>query len=138
MMCSTAYGGCSQLIDLLNERTNRLRKFTFDIQGGADITLSIKNALDKLASEPESLLPTTVLFVEIPTNPDMKVPDITTVTSKFREYQEATKKNVLLLIDVTFGPNSQILSKVRSEAPDLPAMAFISMSKSVSRGLTTA
>jgi len=138
MMCSTAYGGCSQLVDLLNERANRLRKFTFDIQGGADITLSIKGALEKLASEPASLLPTTVLFVEIPTNPDMKVPDITAVTDKIQEYREATKKDVMLLIDVTFGPNSQILAKVRDRAPDLPAMAFISMSKSVSRGLTTA
>jgi len=138
MMCSTAYGGCSQLVDLLNEKANRLRKFTFDIQGGADITLSIKGALDKLASDPSSLLPTTVLFVEIPTNPDMKVPDITTVTDKLQEYRKATKKDVMLLIDVTFGPNSQMLAKIRDRAPDLPAMVFISMSKSVSRGLTTA
>ena len=138
MMCSTAYGGCSQLVDLLNEKANRLRKFTFDIQGGADITLSIKGALDKLASDPSSLLPTTVLFVEVPTNPDMKVPDIASVTAKLQEYKEATKKDVMLLIDVTFGPNSQILEKVKRQAPDLPAMAFISMSKSVSRGLTTA
>merc|ERR1712088_888029 len=34
--------------------------------------------------------------------------------------------------------NSQVLSKVRATAPNVPAMAFISMSKSVSRGLTTA
>merc|ERR1711879_1136908 len=31
-----------------------------------------------------------------------------------------------------------MLAKIRDRAPDLPAMVFISMSKSVSRGLTTA
>ena len=138
LMCSTAYGGCSQLVDLLTEKAGSLHKSTFDIQGGADINLSIKGALDRLAADHNSLMPTTVLFVEIPTNPDMKVPDVAAVTSNLQAYQNATKKNVLLLIDVTFAPASKVLSKVHDTAPDLAAMAFISMSKSVSRGLTTA
>ena len=138
LMCSTAYGGCSQLVDLLTEKAAILSKSTFDIQGNADITLSIKGALDRLAGEAKTDLPTTVLFVEIPTNPDMKVPDVAAVSSNLEAYKNATNKNILLLIDVTFAPNSQVLSKVRATAPNIPAMAFISMSKSVSRGLTTA
>ena len=138
LMCSTAYGGCSQLTDLLNEKASHLRKSTFDIQGEADINLSIKGALDRLAGDPKSLLPTTVLFVEIPTNPDMKVPDVAAVASSLKAYQNATQKNVLLLIDVTFAPNSQVLLKVQNASSDLAAIVFISMSKSVSRGLTTA
>ena len=138
MMCSTAYGGCSQLTDLLNARTARLRKSTFDIQGDADINARIKGQLDKLAADPATLLPTTVLFVEVPTNPDMKVPDVKALTSTLQAYKEATGKDVLLLVDATFAPNSRVLEKVSAVAPDLPAMVFVSMSKSISRGVTTA
>lgn len=138
MMCSTAYGGCSQLTDLLNERTPRLRKSTFDIQGGANINDRIKGQLDKLAADPPTLLPTTVLFVEVPTNPDMKVPDVKALTATLQAYKEATGKDVLLLVDATFAPNSKVLQKISEAAPDLPAMVFVSMSKSISRGVTTA
>ena len=75
-MASTAYGGSSQLTDLLNSRTAYFNKHKFDITGTRDLTGSIKEELDRLASEPSVLMPTTVLFVEIPTNPDMKVPNI--------------------------------------------------------------
>ena len=44
----------------------------------------------------------------------------------------------MLLIDTTFAPGSQVLKKVADLAPELPAMVFISMSKSISRGMTTA
>jgi cystathionine beta-lyase/cystathionine gamma-synthase len=74
-MASTAYGGSSQLTDLLNSRTAYFNKHKFDITGTRDLTGSIKEELDRLASDPSILMPTTVLFVEIPTNPDMKVPN---------------------------------------------------------------
>eukprot|EP00092_Neocalanus_flemingeri_P040538 GFUD01044144.1.p1 GENE.GFUD01044144.1~~GFUD01044144.1.p1 ORF type:complete len:616 (-),score=98.67 GFUD01044144.1:188-2035(-) len=137
LMCSTAYGGSSQQVDLLCEKAGTLHKSTFDIQGGADITRSIKEALDRLASN-HTAVPSTVLLVEIPTNPDMKVPDISAVTACLQAYQDATQKNVLFVIDTTFAPNSQVLSKIREASPSLAAMTWISMSKSVSRGLTTA
>lgn len=44
----------------------------------------------------------------------------------------------MLLVDATFAPGSKVLQKLRDCAPDLDVMVFISMSKSVSRGLTTA
>jgi len=61
---------------LLNSRTAYFNKHKFDITGTRDLTGSIKEELDRLASDPSILMPTTVLFVEIPTNPDMKVPNI--------------------------------------------------------------
>ena len=79
LMCSTAYGGSSQVTDLLRDRAGTFSKHTFHIQGDAIIDESISFALDKLARKEglpagqTDLFPTTVLFVEIPTNPDMKV-----------------------------------------------------------------
>jgi cysteine synthase A len=76
VMASTAYGGSSELTDLLEKRTGNLSKTTFDITGNNPLVPSIKKALDKLAENPEKLKPRTMVFVEIPTNPDMKVPDV--------------------------------------------------------------
>ena len=42
-------------------------------QGDADMVGAVSGALGRLAKEKAALLPTTVLCVEIPTNPDMKV-----------------------------------------------------------------
>ena len=50
VMCSTAYGGSSQLTDLVCERAPRtLRKHTFGIQGDALIIEAIRSSLDKLS-----------------------------------------------------------------------------------------
>lgn len=136
LMCSTSYGGSSQLVDILSERSDGLAKHTFDIQGSASIVPSIRVALDALAAGP--LLPTTVLFVEVPTNPDMKVPNVGDVAAMLRAYRERTGKRVLLLVDATFAPGSQVLRQVAEAAPELAAFVFLSMSKSVSRGMTTA
>jgi len=76
LMASTAYGGSSELTDLLLARAETFKKHKFDITGKNDLSKSIQSGLDLLASDPNSLFPTTVLFVEIPTNPDMKVPEI--------------------------------------------------------------
>lgn len=139
VMASTAYGGSSELTDIFKARTSYLNKHTFDITGKNDIHLAVLSVLDTLAqSPPDHLLPTTVLFVEIPTNPDMKVPDITDMASMLTAYQSRVNKNVLLFVDTTFAPGSRVLDKIHSLCPDLPAIAFISMSKSVSRGITTA
>lgn len=137
LMCSTAYGGCSQCTDLIAERTERFCKWTFDIQGDAVIDESIHKSLSVLAATGGSL-PLTVLFVEIPTNPDQKVPDTQKLIDSLHKYKHQTGKEVLLIVDTTFAPASQILSQIERVAPDLPAMVFMSMSKSVSRGKTTA
>jgi cystathionine beta-lyase/cystathionine gamma-synthase len=138
LMCSTAYGGSSQVTDLLSERTGKLRKHTFDIQGEVGVNDALRVALGKLSADAASLLPTTVLFLECPTNPDMKVPDLTEMVRTLQEYKRATGKEVVLLVDTTFAPNSQTMAKVAEIDPELTAVVFISMSKSVSRGMTTA
>ena len=89
-------------------------------------------------SERPNLLPVTVLFSEIPTNPDMKVPDMQELADLISEYKTKTKKEVVLMVDTTFAPSSGVLEKFETMSPDLTAIAFISMSKSISRGLTCA
>jgi len=137
LMCSTAYGGSSELTDLCLTRGN-LRKTTFHIQGDATFNGSIGEALDSLAADPASLRPTTVLFVEIPSNPDQKMPDLAQLAADCEAYQASTGKQLLLLVDTTFAPASEVLGRIGSLAPELSAMVFVSMSKSVSRGETTA
>lgn len=138
LMASTAYGGSSQLTDLLDDRSAYFNKHKFDITGTRDLSASIKEELDRLASNPSALMPTTVLFVEIPTNPDMKVPDILVLARLCTKYQKTTGKEIILFVDTTFAPSSKVMEKIESVAPGLTTMTFISMSKSVSRGLTTA
>lgn len=132
---------------------------------------SIRGQLELLASDVAARMPTTLLFVEIPTNPAMKVPDVTEVADMLRKYKDATGKAVHLMIDATFAPNSKVLAKFKELIPDLSTLVFLrsglqsnlmlwwsryrgivwaksdestmpncnrSMSKSVSRGLTTA
>jgi cystathionine beta-lyase/cystathionine gamma-synthase len=137
LMCSTAYGGSSQLMDLLSARSPLLRKYTFHIQGTAEILSSIKDELNVLSANPH-LKPITVLFVEIPTNPDMKVIDLSATVTMLDEFRNRTGKEVLLLLDTTFAPASEIMKVVKNISPHLPVIVFVSMSKSVSRGLTTA
>lgn len=140
LMCSTSYGGSSEVTDIFHARSGKLAKSTFDIQGDSDMIGGIQVGLDALvAKKPEpELLPTTVVFVEMPTNPDQKIPDLKMLTCILHKYQEDTGKQVLLLLDTTLAPSAEVLKKVKSEDPDLMAMAFVSLSKSVSRGITTA
>ena len=138
LMCSTAYGGSSQLTDLLHAKVPAFRKHTFDIQGrAADMVQRITARLADLAAAPAELAPTTVVFIEVPTNPDMKVPDMEPLSAAVLDYRSRTGKEVFLMIDNTFAPGSQVLAKLRRLAPELPALVFTSLSKSVSRGLTT-
>jgi cysteine synthase A len=138
MMCSTAYGGSSQLTDLLQSKVPKFKKHTFDIQGlGANIVERINGRLEDLAAKPNELMPTTVVIIEIPTNPDMKVPDMKSVAEMLSAYKAKTGKNVVLLIDSTFAPGSKVMQKLKDHAPELTVMTWISLSKSVSRGLTT-
>eukprot|EP01104_Vermistella_antarctica_P011204 TRINITY_DN3107_c0_g1_i1.p1 TRINITY_DN3107_c0_g1~~TRINITY_DN3107_c0_g1_i1.p1 ORF type:complete len:652 (-),score=157.58 TRINITY_DN3107_c0_g1_i1:279-2135(-) len=138
LQCSTAYGGSSQLIDILNENAHTLNKHKFDIQGNTSMVDSIRNLFVDLAKDVDALLPTTVLFMEVPTNPDMKVPDMAAIAEIVRTYKAATKREVVLLVDATFAPGSQVMKKLRAIDDELVVIAFLSMSKSVSRGLTTA
>lgn len=138
LMCSTAYGGSSQLMDLMNKASGLINKHRFHIQGTASIVKGIQTALDELAADPSKLLPRTVLFVEIPTNPDMKVPDMPTIVEMLKKYKATTGKEVLLLIDSTFAPGSRVLDTLKKLSEELAVIVFISLSKSVSRGVTTA
>jgi len=93
--------------------------------------------MDALAKT-NSKLPVTVLFVEIPTNPDMKVPDIKILADMCKDFKTATGKEIVLLVDTTFAPASNVMGQIKEQAADLTTMNFISMSKSVSRGITCA
>lgn len=141
-MASTAYGGSSQLTDLYTNKSSTyspmLQKHKFHIQGDANILDGIKNSLDSLIAQKANLFPTTVLFIEIPTNPDMKVPVIEQLAIALMDYERVSGKNVLLLVDTTFAPGSKVIGKLKRLLPGLNVMVFISLSKSVSRGLTTA
>ena len=106
LMASTAYGGSSQMTDILT-RADALRKHTFDIQGSASISAAIRHSLDQLAAGAAGGPDTTVLFVEIPTNPDMKVPEMGELDAMLKAYTQASGKQVLLLVDATFAPGSQ-------------------------------
>lgn len=64
--------------------------------------------MDALAKT-KSKMPVTVLFVEIPSNPDMKVPDIKVLANMCQEYKVKTKKEVVLLVDTTFAPASKCM-----------------------------
>lgn len=68
----------------------------------------------------------------------MKVPCIEELTKLIISYREQTGKHILILVDTTFAPASKVLEKIKAVSTDVPAMVFISLSKSVSRGLTTA
>jgi len=138
LMCSTAYGGSSQLMDIFCARSPLMRKHTFHVQGTTKIVDSIQSEITALANNRDHLLPTTVIFIELPTNPDMKVVDLPSILVAIEDYRHRTGKEVLLLLDPTFAPASQLLHRIQTLAPTLPAMVFVSMSKSVSRGYTTA
>ena len=54
----------------------------------------ISCSLDNLAAKPQELAPTTVVFIEVPTNPDMKVPDMGALAEILKAYKEKTGKKV--------------------------------------------
>jgi len=137
LMCSTAYGGSSQLTQIFHDLPGALKRHTFDIQGDTDVTQSITRKLAGM-SESTDLLPTLVLFVEMPTNPDMKIPEIKPMLDALKAFRQRTGRQVMLAVDTTFAPGSGVLGRVAEVDPEFPAMVFISMSKSLSRGLTTA
>jgi len=138
VMASTAYGGSSEVTDIVAAcAPTRLRKHTFDLQGNAQIDQSIRGALHGLASA-EHLLPMVALFVEVPSNPDQKVVDLEALAASVTEFQLRTYQKVIVILDTTFAPGSGVLRKLRQLAPKIPAIAFTSLSKSISRGMTTA
>lgn len=136
VMASTAYGGSSQLVDLLCHQTPAIRKYTFDLQGHRGMEESIRGTLEGMAKHTDTLHLITVLFIETPSNPDMKVPDLTQVAEILRSYHASTKRQIILLVDTTFAPASGVLRQVREVAPELNALVFCSVSKAVSRGKT--
>jgi len=139
VMCSTAYGGSVQMTEIFDKKESKFVKHDFHIGGkDARVTDSIKAELAKLAARKQDTLPTTVVFLEVPTNPDMKMPDWPALVQSCLDYKKAAGKDVLLLIDTTFAPGSKIMQSLRDLSEELQVIAFISLSKSVSRGLTTA
>lgn len=138
--CSTGYGGSDKLASIMEERSpGQFRKHSYDIQGSLDLTESISNKLDELMGETrrDALLDNTVVIIEIPTNPDMKVPQLPVLVAKCQDYQRVTGKKLILLIDTTFSPSSQIIQQIHDIDATLPVVVFISLSKSVSGGRTT-
>jgi len=117
---------------------SQLVQHTFDIQGSRDLLSSVQTTLDDIAKSGDVSHKNTLIFIEIPTNPDMKVPDMRKLAHICSEYRETTGKNVVLVVDTTLAPGSGVMKKLATHVPDLPVMCFISMSKSLSRGMTTA
>ena len=145
VMCSTAYGGSSQLTGLLAARTavrggrggGRIRQHSFSLEG-SNVVDSIATSLTSLAAAKRPLLPTTIIFLEAPTNPEMKLPELSElVRAAIHPFAAVNPTDVILLIDTTLAPCSRILEAIAAVDPQLPTIAFISLSKSVSRGLTT-
>ena len=71
----------------------------------ADLVDSVARALETLSHRcAAALLPTTVVFLEVPTNPDMKVPCLKTLVrtavAPFVAAHRGTSR-VLLLLDTT-------------------------------------
>jgi len=129
LMASTAYGGSSEMTDLMVKHCNgSIRKHKFHVQGTNDMVESVKSALSGLRSM-GGLKLSTVLCAEIPTNPDMKVPDLKSVVELLQEHGKETGKSVHIIIDTTFAPASGVLAKIRDIDPSMSAMCFISMSK---------
>ena len=60
------------------------------------------------------------------------------VAQMLQDFRRRTEKEVIMVVDGTFAPNSQVMAKMSELVPDLPVMVFLSMSKSISRGWTTA
>jgi hypothetical protein len=73
-------------MDVVNSNAAKINKHTFDIQGSASIVPGVQATLDCLAADQASLMPTTVLVAEIPTNPDMKVPDLAALVTSLKAY----------------------------------------------------
>lgn len=136
LMSSTSYGGSNELTNMWG-RNSKLVKHAFDIQGNRDLLSSIQAKLDDFKNM-DNMHQNIVVFIEIPTNPDMKVPDMEELARICSDHNEATGKNVVLVIDTTLAPGSGVMRKLETHSADLPVMCFISMSKSLSRGMTTA
>ena len=101
VMASTAYGGSSELTDIYEGRGG-VRKHKFDITGSNPVIPGIKTVLDTLERDPEETEETsemkrmkrTVVFVEVPSNPDMKVVDLGELREVLEEYGERVGKEV--------------------------------------------
>ena len=68
----------------------------------------------------------------------MKVPDLPALARALAKHAADVGTKALLLVDTTLAPGARAIAKVRQAMPDLPVIVLLSMSKSVSRGLTTA
>ena len=116
-----------------NTARRRFKKATFAIQGDSDYVESVRTTLSQLTGTGP-----VVVFCEFPSNPDMKVPDLTGFLKVVHDFKTSSGRELNLLIDTTFAPPSKVLDKIGKVTSTLPACAFISLSKSVSRGLTCA
>lgn len=59
----------------MSSKISNIHKHTFDITGTRPLVPSIKEKLDAMSND-NKLEPVTALITEVPTNPDMKVPNI--------------------------------------------------------------
>lgn len=113
VMSATAYGGSSQLTDLLVERApEKFKKHKFDIAGKNDLSQAIKKTMTELEAKKDQHMPVIVLFVEIPTNPDMKVPNIAELAKICVDTKKATGKELILFVDTTFAPASKCMGHI--------------------------
>jgi cystathionine beta-lyase/cystathionine gamma-synthase len=138
LMCATAYGGSSQLADVLSARSDRIRKHIFPLTGAED-GVTFTKRVDAALAEPalkEGSGPI-VVFLEAPSNPDMMVPDFDALAASLKNHTASLGRVIAVMVDTTLSPTSRVLERLAKLAPEVPALAFVSLSKSVSRGITT-
>jgi cystathionine beta-lyase/cystathionine gamma-synthase len=125
---------------MVTRAPEKFKKHKFDITGDKNLEAAIQKAMTVLEADKASHMPTIVLFVEIPTNPDMKVPDIAKLAAICVNTKKETGKELILFVDTTFAPASKCMGHIAKVpgADELVTLNFISMSKSVSGGLCCA
>lgn len=62
VMASTAYGGSSQLTDVIEEHSTLFKKTKYHVQGANGMVQAIRIQLNALSTAPDQLFPTTVRF----------------------------------------------------------------------------
>ncbi len=132
MICaSTAYGGSSESMNIMADRSQDMALHLYDIQGDRDVLYAINKLLESIKGNKKK---GTVIKLEFPTNPDMKVCDLMALSKMLINFQKKSGSSVVLILDTTLCPSSKPLSNIANE---LACIVFNSLSKSGSAGKST-
>tara|TARA_B110000483_G_C18175618_1_gene534966 strand:- start:220 stop:2064 length:1845 start_codon:yes stop_codon:yes gene_type:complete len=134
---TNCYGGTNDQARRLASCIENVQVIDLDVDGKNDMVKSIENVLNTIANEDG----VPYIIAEIPTNPRVKVPNLTKLKEVLIKERKTKNKKIaikpVLILDQTFCPNirfmdeNKILSKVI-------AISYVSGSKFPSGGLCTA